>query len=228
MIKTNNASIINNKILKGFSIFFTICAVWTAICLLWSFKDSTQTQIVVKHSLSPAEAAMNIVGLIKYFPTLLGGMLIVFAAHRILQGIREGEPSGSNYTMAIAGVLLMGASLLVDAIIGDGGRSSTPEPTTAEKVEENVFLFELYFANFKTMFGASILTLIKVAIAMKIFIILFTAYEIARLKNLEYLAKRYIKEFKKHKGDPNKLTIFKADKWVDPKDMGRNLAKYFV
>ena len=76
-----------------------------------------------------------------------------------------------------------------------------------EKVEENVFLFKLYFANFKTMFGASISTLIKVAIAMKISIILFTAYEIARLKNLEYLAKRYIKEFEKHKGDPNKSLV---------------------
>ena len=57
------------------------------------------------------------------------------------------------------------------------------------------------------MFGASISTLIKVAIAMKISIILFTAYEIARLKNLEYLAKRYIKEFEKHKGDPNKSLV---------------------
>ncbi|WP_298945215.1 hypothetical protein [uncultured Campylobacter sp.] len=228
MIKTNNASIINSKILKGFSIFFTICAVWTAICLLWSFKDSTQTQIVVKHSLSPAEAAMNIVGLIKYFPALLGGMLIVFAAHRILQGIREGESSRSGFIMVIGGVLAMSTSFLLDGIIGDGGRSSMPEPTTTEKVEENVFLFKLYFANFKTMFGASISTLIKVAIAMKISIVLFTAYEIVRLKNLEYLAKRYIKEFKKHEGDLNKLTIFKADKWVDPKEMGRNLAKYFV
>ena len=78
------------------------------------------------------------------------------------------------------------------------------------------------------MFGASISTLNKVAMAMQISIILFTVYEIARLKNLEYLAKRYIKEFKKHEGDPNKLTMFKADKWVDPKEMGRNLAKYFV
>ena len=228
MIKANNASIINSKILKGFSIFFTICAVWTAICLLWSFNDSTQTQIVVKHSLSLAEAAMRIMNSVKYIPVVLGGIIMVLSMFIILQGIREGEPSGSSYAMAITGVLLMGVSLLVDAILGDGGGSSRPEPTTAEKVEENVFLFKLYFANFKTMFGASISTLIKVAIAMKISIILFTEYEIARLKNLEYLAKRYIKEFEKHKGDPNKLTIFKADKWVDPKEMGRNLAKYFV
>lgn len=228
MIKANNASIINSKILKGFSIFFTICAVWTVFCLLWSFNDSTQTQIVVKHSSNPAEAVMRIINSVKYIPLVLGGVIMVLSVHKILQGIREGEPSSSSYPMAIAGGLIMGVSLLVDAIIGDGGRSSTPEPTTAEKVEENVFLFKLYFANFKTMFGASISTLIKVAIAMKISIILFTAYEIARLKNLEYLAKRYIKEFKKHEGDPNKLTIFKADKWVDPKEMGRNLAKYFV
>ena len=220
MIKANNASIINSKILKGFSIFFTICAVWTAICLLWSFNDSTQTQIVVKHSLSLAEAAMRIMNSVKYIPVVLGGIIMVLSMFIILQGIREGEPSGSSYAMAITGVLLMGVSFLVDAILGDGGGSSRPEPTTAEKVEENVFLFKLYFANFKTMFGASISTLIKVAIAMKISIILFTAYEIARLKNLEYL--------EKHKGDPNKLTIFKADKWVDPKEMGRNLAKYFV
>ena len=228
MIKANNASIINSKILKGFSIFFTICAVWTAICLLWSFNDSTQTQIVVKHSLSLTEAAMKIMNSVKYIPVVLGGIIMVLSMFIILQGIREGEPSGSSYAMAITGVLLMGVSFLVDAILGDSGGSSRPEPTTAEKVEENVFLFKLYFANFKTMFGASISTLIKVAIAMKISIILFTAYEIARLKNLEYLAKRYIKEFEKHKGDPNKLTIFKADKWVDPKEMGRNLAKYFV
>lgn len=228
MIKANNASIINRKILKGFFIFFTICAVWMVFCLLWSFNDSTQMQIVVKHSLSPAEAAMNIVRLIKYFPALLGGMSIVFAVHRILQSIREGESSRSGIIMVIGGVLGIGAYVFVDAIIGDGGGYSRPDPATAEKVEKNVFLYELYFANFKTMFGASILMLIKVAIAMKIFIILFIAYEIARLKNLEYLAKRYIKEFEKHKGDPNKLTIFKADKWVDPKEMGRNLAKYFV
>ncbi len=228
MIKANNASIINSKILKGFSIFFTICAVWMVFCLLWSFNDSTQTQIVVKHSLSPAEAAMRMMNSIKYIPVVLGGIIMVLSMFKIRQGIREGEPSSSSYPMAIAGVLLMSMSFLLDGIIGDGGRSSAPDPATAEKVEKNVFLYELYFANFKTMFGASILMLIKVAIAMKIFIILFIAYEIARLKNLEYLAKRYIKEFEKHKGDPNKLTIFKADKWVDPKEMGRNLAKYFV
>lgn len=228
MIKADNSSIISNKMLQSFSIFFTICAVWTAICLLWSFKDSTQTQIVVKHSLSPAEAVMGIMNSAKYIPMVLGGIIMVLSMFIILQGIREGEPSDSSYAMAITGVLLIGVSFLVDAILGDGGGSSRLEPTTAEKVEENVFLFKLYFANFKTMFGASISTLIKVAIAMKISIILFTAYEIARLKNLEYLAKRYIKEFEKHKGDPSKLTIFKADKWVDPKEMGRNLAKYFV
>lgn len=228
MIKADNSSIISNKMLQSFSIFFTICAVWTVFCLLWSFNDSTQTQIVVKHSSNPAEAVMGIMNSVKYIPMVLGGVIMVLSMFIILQGIREGEPSGSSYAMAITGILLMGVSLLVDAILGDVGGSSRPEPTTAEKVEENVFLFKLYFANFKTMFGASISTLIKVAIAMKISIILFTAYEIARLKNLEYLAKRYIKEFEKHKGDPNKLTIFKADKWVDPKEMGRNLAKYFV
>lgn len=228
MIKADNLSIISNKMLQSFSIFFTICAVWTVFCLLWSFNDSTQTQIVVKHSSNPAEAVMRIMNSVKYIPVVLGGIIMVLSMFIILQGIREGEPSDSSYAMAITGVLLMGVSFLVDAILGDGGGSSRPEPTTAEKVEENVFLFKLYFANFKTMFGASISTLIKVAIAMKISIILFAAYEIARLKNLEYLAKRYIKEFKKHKGDPNKLTMFKADKWVDPKEMGRNLAKYFV
>ena len=171
---------------------------------------------------------MRIIDSIKYIPLVLGSILIILAAYRLIHGPYEDGSRNSSFTMITVGVFVMSTSFLLDVIIEGGVRSSAPEPTTAEKVEENVFLFKLYFANFKTMFGASISTLIEVVITMKISIILFTAYEIARLKNLEYLAKRYIKEFKKYKGDPNKLTIFKADKWVDPKEMGRNLAKYFV
>lgn len=228
MIKVNDINVIWNRLGQGILIFLKICAAWIAICLLWSFKGSTEVQVV---SNSPT-SIIAIINLVKYIPVGLGVLMIVMAMFKIAASQYDEDSKRSGMIMFFVGVMSIFMSAIFNLMIGDPDMLPNPFPQTSQSrpktVEENVFLFKLYWANLKVMLGAGFVALLKIAVIMKISIVLFAWYEIARLKNLEYLAKRYIKEFQKYKGNTDKLKIFKADIWVDPKEMGRNLAKYFV
>ena len=228
MIKVNDMNVMRDRLSQGVLIFLKICAAWIVICFLWSFKGSTEAQVV---SNNPASIA-DIINVVKYIPVGLGILMVIMASFKLITAEYDEDKKKSAITMLFFGAISILMFGVFNIVIGDANMFPNPFPQTSQSrpktIEENVFLFRLYWANLKIMLGVGFVALLKIAVIMEILIVLFAWYEIARLKNLEYLAKRYIKEFQRYKGNIDKLKIYKADVWVDPKDMGRNLAKYFV
>ena len=97
-------------------------------------------------------------------------------------------------------------------------------PTT----KNDIFSISLYLENLTYTLGLGYIAALKTFIITNVLLALFATIEICRFRNLEYLAKRYVKDYKKYDGDVKKMNIYSSDVLIHPNEMGKNLAKYFV
>lgn len=125
--------------------------------------------------------------------------------------------------MVSAGLVLFGASGFIKLMIGSDIHINE-NPT----IENDIFSISLYLENLIYTLGLGYIAALKTFIITNVLLALFATIEICRFRNLEYLAKRYVKDYKKYDGDVKKMNVYSGDVLIHPNEMGKNLAKYFV
>jgi len=222
MIKLNVRTMVINRFKWVNVTLFCLLCIWILTCLLCSFSNSTEKEVVTKviasninkDQLAFFEFAVGIVKIISFFTGIVMVCLGIF---------KSKETLGIGLTLIALGLMTLIGSFVFMGLLETEGLASE----TSRTVEKDVFSGRLYFENLTALLGSGFGTALKIFLAINVAISVFVFIEVYRFRNLEYFAKRYIRDFYKHANNLNNLNIYTADKWVNPDDMGRNLAKYF-
>ena len=225
MIKVNDKNVFIDRFKWGNLVLFCLLCIWVVVSALYSFNSVVQQTVV---PLVDKESA-NFTAALLYFRALTSIIamgLLFFGCSKLLFFVTDYQNSEvirHGVIMVSAGLILFGASGFIKLMIGSNIHINE-NPTT----KNDIFPISLYLENLIYTLGLGYIAALKTFIITNVLLALFATIEICRFRNLEYLAKRYVKDYKKYNGDVKKMNVYSGDVLIHPNEMGKNLAKYFV
>ena len=167
MIKLNVGTLVINRFKWVNVTLFCLLCIWILTCLLCSFSNSTEKEVVtkvianniIKDQLAFFEFAVGIVKITSFFTG------VVMICHGIFKS-REGggETLGKGLTLIALGFIVLIGSHVVTCLLETESFVSEASRT----VEKDVFSGRLYFKNLTAMLGSGYITALKIIFLVNI------------------------------------------------------------